>query len=160
MEEGRIRELENDGATLSARIILSSHGGNQSLKSKRTHKNHKKENQGNSKRRFVALKIMYIGSWLLLACSFFRWEGRSLWVMHKAFLWHQVRCMAAVLFMIDCGREIPIFVSRVSWRQIRSLILWIIDDLFEWTRPRENHSICAFQGLHFYCRPESKVTDT
>ncbi|XP_024537068.1 tRNA pseudouridine(38/39) synthase isoform X1 [Selaginella moellendorffii] len=354
MEEGRIRELENDVAALTARIkalemenanltarFSQQHGENQSLKSKRTHKNHKKENQGNFKRRFVALKIMYIGScyhgFASQGCAFktveseifaalqrtnlvvgsiadanysrcgrtdrgvsataqvialylrskkkalddteesgygskdrvtvarssreeeemfaaetdddeidyvsslnralpadirvlgwcpvppgfharfsclyreykyffiddglnidamkqasqrllgehdFRnfckmdadnihnytrqilafdilpieecWEGRSLWVMHvrgNAFLWHQVRCMAAVLFMIGRGHE----------------TLTIIDDLLDVDKTMRKPQYvmapelplvlqsCAFQGLRFYCRPESKA---
>ena len=34
-------------------------------------------------------------------------------VKGKAFLWHQVRCMAAVLFMVGRGQEEPEIVSRL-----------------------------------------------
>ncbi|KAH9615477.1 hypothetical protein KSS87_000495 [Heliosperma pusillum] len=37
-----------------------------------------------------------------------RWRGKELWVIKirgRAFLWHQVRCMVAVLFMIGRGLE-------------------------------------------------------
>ncbi|EFJ22557.1 hypothetical protein SELMODRAFT_105100, partial [Selaginella moellendorffii] len=75
-----------------------------------------------------------------------------LWVMHvrgNAFLWHQVRCMAAVLFMIGRGHE----------------TLTIIDDLLDVDKTMRKPQYvmapelplvlqsCAFQGLRFYCRP-------
>lgn len=39
-----------------------------------------------------------------------RWGEKSVWIMNvkgTAFLWHQVRCMAAVLFMVGAGHESP-----------------------------------------------------
>jgi tRNA pseudouridine38/39 synthase len=39
------------------------------------------------------------------------------WVMRvkgTAFLWHQVRCMAAVLFMVGYGHEAPAVISLPS----------------------------------------------
>lgn len=44
-----------------------------------------------------------------------RWGGRQLFELHlrgSAFLWHQVRCMAAVLLLVGEGREAPEVVRR------------------------------------------------
>lgn len=47
---------------------------------------------------------------LVSSLSTFRFEGNQLWAIKikgSAFLWHQVRCMVAVLFMIGRGFESP-----------------------------------------------------
>ncbi|WVY98194.1 hypothetical protein V8G54_030345 [Vigna mungo] len=44
-----------------------------------------------------------------------RYNGNQLWVIKikgSAFLWHQVRCMVAVLFMVGKGLEFPNVVSK------------------------------------------------
>lgn len=51
-------------------------------------------------------------SWLLFKRfpMVFRFEGNQLWkiiLKGSAFLWHQVRCMVAILFMVGQGIESP-----------------------------------------------------
>ncbi|KAL2653538.1 hypothetical protein R1flu_021666 [Riccia fluitans] len=83
------------------------------------------------------------------------WGGRQVWVMRvkgTAFLWHQIRCMAAVLFMVGQGYESP----------------KIVDDLLvhasnttrkpQYTMASEKPLLlrgCGFQGLNFYCPPRA-----
>ncbi|KAL5714768.1 tRNA pseudouridine(38/39) synthase [Ranunculus cassubicifolius] len=82
-------------------------------------------------------------------------EGEDqLWVMTikgTAFLWHQIRCMVAVLFMIGQGLELPS----------------VVDDLLDTTRtPRKPQYVmapelplilrtCKFDNLNFICSPDA-----
>lgn len=62
---------------------------------------------------------VYLWLLIIVLCfhlSFCSFRGDDLWVMKikgSAFLWHQIRCMAALLFLIGQGLESP-DVSELS----------------------------------------------
>ncbi|KAF5196395.1 tRNA pseudouridine synthase [Thalictrum thalictroides] len=83
-----------------------------------------------------------------------RSEGDELWAMTingSAFLWHQIRCMVAVLFMIGHGLELPS----------------VIDELLDTNRtPRKPQYVmaselplilqsCEFERLRYICSPDA-----
>ncbi|XP_058764063.1 uncharacterized protein LOC131637490 isoform X2 [Vicia villosa] len=82
------------------------------------------------------------------------YDGNQLWVIKfrgRAFLWHQVRCMVAVLFLVGQGLESPD----------------VIDILLDTNRiPRKPQYVmaseaplvlqsCEFENLKFMCSPDS-----
>ncbi|KAG6553888.1 hypothetical protein Mapa_004805 [Marchantia paleacea] len=81
------------------------------------------------------------------------WAGRQVWVVRvkgTAFLWHQIRCMVAVLFMVGRGYEPPEIVdnllahasntSRKPQYSMASEIPLVLRR-------------CGFQGLTLHCPP-------
>lgn len=82
------------------------------------------------------------------------WGGKSVWIMRvkgTAFLWHQVRCMAAVLFMVGAGHESPTIIDEML-------------DLKKYARKPQYLMApetplllfsCGYQGLSFHCHPDS-----
>ncbi|KAL3685438.1 hypothetical protein R1sor_003460 [Riccia sorocarpa] len=83
------------------------------------------------------------------------WGGRQVWLMRvkgTAFLWHQIRCMAAVLFMVGQGYESPEIVDE--------LLVHASDTSRkpQYTMASEKPLVlrrCGFQGLQFYCPPRA-----
>lgn len=79
-----------------------------------------------------------------------RWPGLQLWMFRvkgTAFLWHQVRCMVAVLLMIGQQNESPSIVDELldvqkTVRKPQYLMAPDSDLVLE---------SCAFQGLSFFC---------
>ncbi|KAL3845860.1 hypothetical protein ACJIZ3_003263 [Penstemon smallii] len=95
-----------------------------------------------------------ITSFMIFPCDE-RFEGDQLWEMKvkgSAFLWHQIRCMVAVLFMIGQGLESPD----------------VIDELLDIDRtPRKPQykmapeiplvlRSCEFEGLEFMCSSDAR----
>ncbi|KAF3445351.1 hypothetical protein FNV43_RR10527 [Rhamnella rubrinervis] len=95
----------------------------------------------------------HITSFVVSPCHV-RFEGNQLWAFEikgSAFLWHQIRCMVAVLFMIGQGLESPD----------------VIDTLLDTTKtPRKPQYImapeiplvlqsCEFQDLKFICSTDA-----
>ncbi|KAI4388731.1 hypothetical protein MLD38_001036 [Melastoma candidum] len=95
----------------------------------------------------------HISSFTLSSCDR-SYKGNELWAFHikgSAFLWHQVRCMVAVLFMIGQGIESPN----------------VIDALLDTEKtPRKPQYImapevplvlqsCQFEGLNFLCSSDA-----
>ncbi|CAN1268062.1 tRNA pseudouridine(38/39) synthase [Linum perenne] len=93
----------------------------------------------------------------------FRFEGNQLYAIKiegSAFLWHQVRCIVAVLFMIGQGFESPDVVKCVI-----KIVGEVVDVLLDTGRlPRKPQyamaseiplilSRCEFEGLKFVCSP-------
>ncbi|MCO5577359.1 hypothetical protein L7F22_031188 [Adiantum nelumboides] len=82
------------------------------------------------------------------------WEGFEIWmfrVQGTAFLWHQVRCMVAVLLMVGQDKE------------HESVVDYLLD-IHQATRKPQYVMApelplvlqsCKFQGLSFYCSPSS-----
>eukprot|EP01018_Ginkgo_biloba_P009141 Gb_19670 [translate_table: standard] len=79
-----------------------------------------------------------------------RWSGKEIMAMRikgSAFLWHQVRCMAAVLFMVGHGMEPP------------SVIDELLDTSKIFRKPQYNMASelplvlesCEFEGVSFMC---------
>lgn len=83
-----------------------------------------------------------------------RWDGFELWMFQvkgTAFLWHQVRCMVAVLLMVGQKHESPS----------------VVDDLLNTQKTARKPQYvmapesclvlqsCEFQGLSFFCPPGS-----
>jgi len=82
------------------------------------------------------------------------WGGRQVWVMRvkgTAFLWHQVRCMAAVLFMVGYGHEAPAVVAEMLdvHKYVRKPQYLMAPEL-----PLVLVS-CGFQGVLFKSHPDS-----
>ncbi|CAK9195218.1 unnamed protein product [Sphagnum troendelagicum] len=82
------------------------------------------------------------------------WGGRQVWVMRvkgTAFLWHQVRCMAAVLFMVGYGHEAPAVVAEMLdvHKYVRKPQYLMAPEL-----PLVLVS-CGFQGVLFKSHPGS-----
>lgn len=82
------------------------------------------------------------------------WGGRQVWVMRvkgTAFLWHQVRCMAAVLFMVGYGHEAPTVVAEMLdvHKYVRKPQYLMAPEL-----PLVLVS-CGFQGVLFKSHPDS-----
>ncbi|KAG0610166.1 hypothetical protein M758_7G043000 [Ceratodon purpureus] len=83
-----------------------------------------------------------------------QWGGKSVWIMRvkgTAFLWHQVRCMAAVLFMVGAGHESPTIIDEML-------------DLKKYVRKPQYLMApeaplllfnCGYQGLSFHCHSDS-----
>ncbi|KAK6940081.1 Pseudouridine synthase I, TruA, alpha/beta domain [Dillenia turbinata] len=99
-----------------------------------------------------------------------RFESNQLWaitIKGSAFLWHQVRCMVAVLFMIGQGLESP--NVRICWeKQLTGVkIMQVIDALLSTniTHRKPQYAMapdiplvllsCEFEGLNFSCSPEA-----
>ncbi|EXB37798.1 tRNA pseudouridine(38/39) synthase [Morus notabilis] len=85
---------------------------------------------------------------------FARFEGKQLWAIKiegSAFLWHQVRCMVAVLFMIGQGFESPevIDVLLDTDRTRRKPQYTMAPEI-----PLVLHS-CEFENLKFNCSSEA-----
>ncbi|KAH8950425.1 hypothetical protein BDL97_10G084800 [Sphagnum fallax] len=84
------------------------------------------------------------------------WGGRQVWVMRvkgTAFLWHQVRCMAAVLFMVGYGHEAPAVVAEMLdvHKYVRKPQYLMAPEL-----PLVLVS-CGFQGVLFKSHPDIKI---
>ncbi|OVA08112.1 Pseudouridine synthase I [Macleaya cordata] len=84
-----------------------------------------------------------------------RSEDSQLWAMTikgSAFLWHQVRCMVAVLFMIGQGLESPSVIDAL-------LDTNKIPRKPQYTMAPELPLIlqsCEFEGLNFICSPDAE----
>lgn len=55
-------------------------------------------------------ELGYMAPRVMFSFCYFRSDCKEVWVMTirgSAFLWHQVRCLVAVLFMIGQGLESP-----------------------------------------------------
>ncbi|GAQ89549.1 Pseudouridylate synthase [Klebsormidium nitens] len=82
------------------------------------------------------------------------WAGCELYYMRvrgRAFLWHQVRCMAAILFMVGHGQESPQIVSELLDLRVfpRKPQYQMASEL-----PLLLHT-CGFEDLDFRATPES-----
>ncbi|KAG9451230.1 hypothetical protein H6P81_011195 [Aristolochia fimbriata] len=85
-------------------------------------------------------------------CNYYGNEVGAITIKGSAFLWHQVRCMVAVLFMIGQGLESP----------------YVVDELLDIKRtPRKPQypmapelplilQSCEFEGLKFVCSSEAR----
>lgn len=83
-----------------------------------------------------------------------RWAGIEIMAIRikgSSFLWHQVRCMAAVLFMVGRGVESPVVIDELldTNKTFRKPQYNIASDL-----PLVLNS-CEFEGLSFRCSSEA-----
>lgn len=88
----------------------------------------------------------------LTSCCPSRLDGNELWAITingSAFLWHQVRCMVAVLFMIGQGVETP-SVSMLNLQLVHNLLSNVIMDFlygFLFTFPHYSRSISLYRYM-------------
>ncbi|CAM6126833.1 unnamed protein product [Calypogeia fissa] len=79
-----------------------------------------------------------------------RWAGKQVWVMRirgTAFLWHQIRCMAAALFMVGQRNEPPSIVEDLlNVGKVPRKPQYIMASEL----PLVLHT-CGFQGLTLHC---------
>lgn len=83
-----------------------------------------------------------------------KWGGKSVWIMNvkgTAFLWHQVRCMAAVLFMVGAGHEKPTIVEELL--DVKKIVRKPQYIMASETPLLLFH--CGYQGLSFRCHPDA-----
>ncbi|KAG8369258.1 hypothetical protein BUALT_Bualt15G0132800 [Buddleja alternifolia] len=107
-----------------------------------------------------------------------RFEDDQLWAVKikgSAFLWHQIRCMVAVLFLIGKGLESPNvnvnasgFCCRLALSRQPSILSDVIDVLLDIERtPRKPQyamapeiplvlQSCEFEGLNFKCSSDAR----
>ncbi|XP_059063487.1 uncharacterized protein LOC131035677 isoform X2 [Cryptomeria japonica] len=94
-----------------------------------------------------------ISSFKIVPCDE-RWAGKeimAMWIKGSAFLWHQVRCMAAVLFMIGQGMESPTVIDELldTNKTCRKPQYKMASDL-----PLVLQT-CEFGGLNFRCSSDA-----